>query len=403
MNLLSKRVLSIEASATSGTTAKARALKAKGVDVISLSHGEPDFKTPPYICDAAKEAIDSGNYFSYPPTAGYLDLRTAIALKYATENKVPYKAENIVVSNGGKQALSNVMLSILNPGDEVLIFAPFWVSYLAQVKLAGAKPIILKGAAENNFKVSIQQIENSISKKTKAIIFSSPSNPTGLVYHREALAALAKLVVNYPKVIVIADEIYEHINYTSNRISFAALPNMFNRTVTINGFSKCYAMTGWRVGYLAAPVWIAKAVTKLQGHLSSANSSIAQRAAFSAIKSGLDTVQAMVQVYQSRRDFIYAKLTEIPGIKVNLPSGAFYIFPDLSHYYGTWFKGKQVNNSIDLCTYLLEEANIALVPGLAFGEDACVRISYACSKADLLEAMNRLTIALGKLKKNELK
>ena len=400
MDLLSKRVLSIEASATSGTTAKAKKLKAAGLDVISLSHGEPDFKTPSYICEAAKQAIDSGNYFSYPPTAGYLDLRTAIAHKYNTENKVPYKAENIVVSNGGKQALSNVMLSILNPGDEVIIFAPFWVSYLAQVKLAGATPIILKGAAKNNFKVSIQQIKNAISPQTKAIIFSSPSNPTGLVYNQQELTALAELVTNYPNIIVIADEIYEHINYTSNRISFAALPDMFNQTVTINGFSKCYAMTGWRVGYLAAPKWIAKAVTKIQGHLSSANSSIAQRAAFAAISGGLDAVHEMVQIYQERRDFIYAELNKIADIQVNLPSGAFYIFPNLSHYYGTCFKGKQINNSIDICTYLLEEAHIALVPGIAFGEDACVRISYACSKSDLLEAMKRLTIALNKLEKN---
>lgn len=399
MNILSKRVLSIEASATSGTTAKAKKLKSEGLDVISLSHGEPDFKTPPYICEAAKDAIDSGKYFSYPPTAGYLDLRTAIAHKYTSENKVSYKAENIVVSNGGKQALSNTMLSILNPGDEVLIFAPFWVSYLAQVKLAGAKPIILKGDTENNFKVSIQQIKQSISTKTKAIVFSSPSNPTGLVYNREELEALANLVSTYPNLIVISDEIYEHINYTPNRISFASLPGMFNRTVTINGFSKCYAMTGWRVGYLAAPVWIAKAVIKLQGHLSSSNSSIAQRAAFSAISGGLDAVQEMVQVYQERRDFIYAKLKEIPDIKVNLPSGAFYIFPNLSHYYGTWYKSKQINNSTEMCTYLLESANIALVPGIAFGEDACVRISYASPKTDLLEAMKRLRIALDKLEK----
>lgn len=400
MSILSKRVLSIEASATSGTTAKAKKLKAEGLDVISLSHGEPDFKTPSYICEAAKEAIDSGHYFSYPPTAGYLDLRTAIAHKYETENKVPYKAENIVVSNGGKQALSNTMLSILNPGEEVLIFAPFWVSYLAQVKLAGATPIIIKGDAANNFKVNIQQIKNSISSKTKAIVFSSPSNPTGLVYNRTELAALAELVANYPNLIVIADEIYEHINYTPNQISFASLPGMFNRTVTINGFSKCYAMTGWRVGYLAAPVWIAKAVIKLQGHLSSANSSIAQRAAFSAISGGLDAVQEMVQVYQARRDFIYAQLKEIPGIKVNLPSGAFYIFPNLSHYYGTWYKGKQINNSTQMCTYLLEEANIALVPGIAFGANACVRISYASPKAALLTATKRLKIALDKLERN---
>jgi len=402
MNLLSKRVLSIEASATSGTAVKAKNLKAKGVDVISFSQGEPDFKTPPYICEAAKQAIDAGNYFSYPPTGGYLDLRTAIAQKYVSENKVPYKTENIVVTNGAKQALSNVMLSILNPGDEVLIFAPFWVSYLAQVKLAGAKPIIIKGAPENDFKVGIQQIKDAISTKTKAIVFSSPCNPTGLVYNKQELEALAELVSNYPNLLVIADEIYEHINYTPHRISFAALPGMFNRTITINGFSKCYAMTGWRVGYLAAPTWLSKEVIKLQGHLTSSNSSIAQRAAFSAINNGLDAVNEMVQEYQKRRDLVYAKLNAIAGIEVNLPSGAFYIFPNISKYYGTWYKGQQINNSIEMCTYLLEIAHIAVVPGAAFGEDACVRISYASPEDDLLEGLKRLKKALGDLEKQKI-
>lgn len=399
MNLLSKRVLSIEASATSGTSAKAKKLKSKGFDVISLSQGEPDFKTPVYICESAKQAIDSGNYFSYPPTGGYLDLRIAIAKKYTTENNIPYKAENIVVSNGAKQALSNVMFSILNPGDEVLIFAPFWVTYLAQVKLAGAKPIIVNGDAQNGFKVNLNQIKTAISNKTKAIVFSSPSNPTGLVYSQQELEEIAELISNYPNLLVIVDEIYEYINYTPNRISFASLPGMFNRTVTINGFSKCYAMTGWRVGYLAAPTWITKQVIKIQGHLSSANSSIAQRAAFAAISGGLDSVNEMVQAYQERRDLVYSKLSEMSGIKVNLPSGAFYIFPNVSHYYGTWFKGKQINNSAELCTYLLEIAHIALVPGSAFGEDSCVRISYALPKVDLLEAMERLKKALGNLER----
>ena len=397
MDLLAKRVLSIEASATSGTTAKAKKLKSEGVDVISLSHGEPNFKTPPYICEAAKQAIDDGNYFSYPPTAGYLDLRAAIAHKYTSENKVPYKTENIVVSNGAKQALSNVMLSILNPGDEVLIFAPFWVSYLAQVKLAGGTPIIIKGAADNDFKVNIEQIKAAITTKTKVIVFSSPCNPTGLVYNQTELTALAELVANYPRLLVIIDEIYEHINYSANQISFAALPGMFNRTATINGFSKSYAMTGWRVGYLAAPTWLTKEVIKLQGHLSSANNSIAQRAALAAITGGLGTVQEMVKSYQERRDLAYSLLSEISGVKVNVPSGAFYIFPNLSHYYGRSYKGKSINNSIDLCTYLLEVAHIALVPGIAFGEDACVRISYALPKLELLEAIKRLKIALENL------
>lgn len=389
--------MSINESATSGMTAKAMRLKLKGLDVISLSHGEPDFKTPKYICEAAKEAIDSGKYFSYPPTAGYHDLREAIANKYSSENNVPCKSENIVVSNGAKQALSNAMLSILNPEDEVVILAPFWVSYIAQVKLADAKPIIIKGELENGFKVSIERIKNAITENTKAIVFSSPCNPTGLVYTKKELEKLAKLVSNYPNLLVISDEIYEYINYTPNRVSFASIPGMFERTITVNGFSKCYAMTGWRVGYLAAPSWIAKEVIKIQGHLSSSNSSIAQRAAFSAIKGNLDSVNNMVKKYQERRDFVYSQLKEISGIKVSLPNGAFYFFLDISHYYGMSYKENQINNSTDMCEYLLDVAHIALVPGIAFGDDSCVRISYASPKPELLEALKRLKTALDNL------
>ncbi len=391
-------MLSIDRSATSEMSAKASALKSEGIDVISLSQGEPDFKTPDYIREAAKFAIDSGRYFSYPPTGGYLDLREAIANKYAKENNVPYKIENVVVSNGAKQALSNAMLTVLNAGDEVIILAPFWVSYLAQVRLADASPVVLNGKAEDGFKVSIERIEQAISKRTKAIVFSSPCNPTGLVYSKKELEALAELILHYPDLLVIADEIYEHINYTDERISFASLPGMFDRTITINGFGKCYSMTGWRVGYLAAPKWIAEGAIRIQSHLTSANCSIAQRAALSAITGGLDSVNEMVNEYRERRDLVYSLLKEIPNIKIDLPKGAFYFFPDISHYYGLQYRERQINNSIDMCAYLLEVAHVAVVPGRAFGDDTCLRISYAASKSDLHEALRRLKGALGDLR-----
>lgn len=398
-DLLSERILLIEPSATSGISAEAKKLKLAGVDVINLSQGTPDFKTPEYICEAAKEAIDSGKYFSYPPTGGYGDLRTAIAKKYVRQNNVPYTAENIVVTNGAKQALSSTMLTMFNPNDEVIIFAPFWVSHLAQIKLTGATPIILKGKAKNDFKISIQQVKEVISEKTKAIVFSSPSNPTGLLYTKSELLKLATLVASFPNLIVIADEIYEHIRYTSAFTSFASLPNMFDRTITINGFSKAYAMAGWRVGYLAAPEWIAREVNKLQGHLSSANNSLAQRAALTALDDEKNAVKAMVNIYQDRRDLIYKKLVTISGLEVNLPVGAFYLFPKISSYYGTWFAGRQINNSTDICQYLLEVAHIAVVPGAAFGADEYIRICYTLPKAELHDAAERLKLALNNLKR----
>ncbi|HZY81872.1 MAG TPA: pyridoxal phosphate-dependent aminotransferase [Cyclobacteriaceae bacterium] len=397
MRRASIRAASIVESATSGMAAQARALKLKGVDVISLSQGEPDFPTPEFICDAAKKAIDSGKYFSYPPTGGYVDLKEAIALKYKIENGVGYNPSNIVVCNGAKQALSSTILSVLDPGDEAIILGPFWVSYYAQVTLAGGKPIVINGKFENGFKPPIDQLEEAINNKTRLIIFSSPSNPTGVVYPKKDLEQIANLVLRYPDVLVISDEIYEHINYTNARVSFASLPGMFERTITINGFGKCFAMTGWRVGYLAAPEWIASEVTKMQGHLSSSNSSIAQRAALAALTGDNTSVRNMVSEYRQRRDMVHNLFGSIPGVETVLPDGAFYFFPKVSRYYGSKAAGIEIRNSDDLCTYLLKEAHVALVPGSAFGDDECVRLSYAASRQELSPALTRIQEAIHKL------
>ncbi len=377
-------------------TAKAEALRSKGKEVLSLSHGEPDFKTPDHICTAAKQAIDSGSYFSYPPTGGYLELRKAIAEKYVIEYNVGYRPENVVVSNGAKQAISNLMLTLLTEGDEVIVLAPYWVSYVAQIRIAGGNPVIVKGDLKNDFKVDPNHIERAINGKTRAIIFSSPSNPTGLVYSREELTQLSQLVSQYPDLLVIADEIYEHINYSKDRVCFASLPGMLDRTITVNGFSKGYAMTGWRVGYLCAPDQIASEIIKLQGHLSSSNCSISQQASIAALKHDLRCVNEMVSEYAKRRDLILSLLSGIEGIKVNKPLGAFYVFPDVSSYYGLQHPFK-VENSKDMCEFLLAEAHVAVVPGISFGEDRCIRISYSVSEETLREAIRRIKLALKKL------
>src|SRR3954465_5902609 len=333
MSKLSNRIEAIQESATLAMAAKAREFKSKGIDVISLSLGEPDFKTPPHICDAAKKAIDDGKYFAYPPVAGYQDLREALAAKYQKENNVPYKAENIVVSNGAKQSIANAFIALLNPGDEVIVFSPYWVSYDALVRLAEGTPVIVKGGIENDFKVTAQQVEAAITPKTKMIIFSSPCNPTGSVFSGKELEAIAKVVVKN-NLIAIADEIYEHINYTGEQVSIASFPGMFERTITVNGFAKGFAMTGWRVGYIAAPKWIADGCNKVQGQITSANCSIAQRAALAAVTGDIEPTTKMVEEYRKRRDIVFGLLKEIPGIKANYPQGAFYFFPDVSSYYG---------------------------------------------------------------------
>jgi aspartate aminotransferase len=396
--LLSNRINAIEESATLAMAAKAREFKNRGIDVISLSLGEPDFKTPLHICEAAKKAIDDGKYFSYPPVAGYQDLREAIATKYQKENNVPYKAENIVVSNGAKQSIANVMLALLNPGDEVIIFSPFWVSYDALVRLTEAKPVLVKGTIENDFKVTAAQVEQAITPKTKAIIFSSPCNPTGSVFSERELEGISKVVLKHPNLLVIADEIYEHINFEGGQTSMASLPGMFDRTITVNGFAKGFAMTGWRVGYIAAPKWIADGSNKVQGQITSANCSISQRGALAAITGDLAPTKMMVEEYRKRRELVYNLLKEIPGVKANHPQGAFYFFPDVSSYFGESDGERKINNSDDFCLWMLEKGHVSLVPGGAFGDDSCVRLSYAASEKDLIEAMKRMKATLATLK-----
>ena len=398
MQKLSDRINAIEESATLAMAAKAREFKSRGVDVINLSLGEPDFKTPKHICDAAKQAIDEGKFFSYPPVAGYPDLREAIAAKYQKENRVPYKAENIVVSNGAKQSIANVMLALLNPGDEVIIFAPYWVSYDALVRLTEATPVIIKGTLENDFKVTAAQVEKAITSKTKAIIFSSPCNPTGSVVTKKDLEAIAAVVLKHPDLLIISDEIYEHINFTGDQTSIASLPGMFERTITVNGFAKGFAMTGWRVGYIAAPKWIADGSNKVQGQITSANCSISQRAALAAISGDLTPTNNMVTEYHKRRDIVFNLLKEIPGIKANYPQGAFYFFPDVSYYYGKSNGERTIKDGDDFCLYMLETGHVSLVPGGAFGEENCVRLSYAASEKDLIEAMARMKKTLASFK-----
>lgn len=398
MNKLSNRIEAIQESATLAMAAKAREFKTKGIDVISLSLGEPDFKTPKHICEAAKSAIDEGKYFAYPPVAGYQDLREALAAKYQKENNVPYKAENIVVSNGAKQSIANAFIALLNPSDEVIIFSPYWVSYDALVRLAEATPVMVKGTIENDFKVTAAQLEAAITPKTKALIFSSPCNPTGSVFSKKELQSIAEVLQKYPNIIVIADEIYEHINFTGEQVSIASFPGMFERTITVNGFAKGFAMTGWRVGYIAAPKWIADGCNKVQGQITSANCSIAQRAALAAIQGDIAPTLEMVKEYRKRRDIVYNLLKDIPGVKANYPEGAFYFFPDVSSFYGKSDGSKVIANGDDLCLYLLEKAHVSLVPGGAFGDEACVRLSYAASEKDLVEALKRMKEALLALK-----
>lgn len=398
MKKLSNRIEAIQESATLAMAAKAREFKSRGIDVINLSLGEPDFKTPAHICEAAKNAIDDGRYFSYPPVAGYQDLREALAAKYQKENNVPYKAENIVVSNGAKQSIANTMIALLNPGDEVIVFSPYWVSYDALVRLAEGTPVLVSGSIENDFKVTAAQLEKTITPKTKAVIFSSPCNPTGSVFTKKELQDIANVVLKHENLLVIADEIYEHIDFSGEQTSIASFPGMFDRTITVNGFAKGFAMTGWRVGYIAAPKWIADGCNKVQGQITSANCSIAQRAALAAIAGDITPTKKMVEEYRRRREVVYNLLKDIPGVKSNYPQGAFYFFPDVSSFFGKSDGTTKVKNADDLCIYLLEKANVSLVSGGAFGDENCVRLSYAASESDLRTALQRIKDALALLK-----
>ena len=384
-------------SETLAMAAKARELKQQGIDVISLSLGEPDFKTPKHISEGAKKAIDEGKYFAYPPVNGYLDLRQAISEKFKKENNLDYSPDQIVVSNGAKQSIANVFLAILDPGDEVIVFSPFWVSYSALVELAEGKCVYVKGGIENDFKATAEQLKAAITPKTKAVIFSSPCNPTGSVFTKEELAAIAKVLEAYPDIVVLADEIYELINFEAEHVSIGTFPGMIERTVTINGFAKGFAMTGWRVGYIGAPLWLAKAANKMQGQLTSANCSIAQRAALTALTTSLEPSKEMVKEYAKRRELVYGLLKDIPGFKVNKPAGAFYFFPNVSSYFGKSVNGKKINTGGELCMYLLEDCGVSLVTGEAFGDPECVRLSYAASEAELVEAIARVKKSLAKL------
>lgn len=397
-HLLSDRISSLPSSATLAMTQKAMDLRAQGYDIINLSIGEPDFKTPLYIQEAAKQAIDTGDYFGYPPVAGYADLRAAIAEKLTQENSIPCTPQQVVVSNGAKQSLANVFLCLLNPGDEVIVYTPYWVSYVAMIQLAGGRPVLVEGSVDNNFEVMPEQLEQAITPKTKAVIFSSPCNPTGHVLGKSTLEAMAALLAKHPDVLVIADEIYEYINFGEEHFSIGSLPSMQDRVVTINGFSKGFAMTGWRIGYMAAPLWLAKACEKMQGQMTSAPSSIAQRAALAALQGDRADVRKMVAIYQQRRDLCLSLLKDIPGLPCSEPLGAFYLFPDVRAYFGSTAGEVVIETSEDLCMYLLKEAHVSLVTGSAFGVPHCIRLSYAAAEEQLITALERIKNALAKLK-----
>jgi len=390
---LSERINNITEPQTIGMARKARELKEKGVDVISLSLGEPDFNTPEPIKLAAKKAIDD-NFSHYTHVSGYLELRQAISKKFKRDNDLDFAADQIVVSTGAKQSIANVMLCILNPGDEVLVPAPYWVTYIELVKLAGGIPVVIPTIVESNFKVTARQIKNAITPKTKAIIFSSPCNPTGSVYTKEELKALADVIAPHKEMYVLSDEIYEHINFVGKHESIAQFPEMKERTIVINGASKGFAMTGWRVGYIGATKELAQACDKIQGQFTSATCSIGQKAMHAAADMEVSSIQPMCDAFKKRRDIVYKLLEEIPGMKVNYPDGAFYFFPDISYYIG---KGG-IKNSTDLCMYLLDKGHVGLVPGDAFGDDNHIRISYAASEEKLIEAMKRIKNALAELK-----
>ncbi|MBQ2488941.1 MAG: pyridoxal phosphate-dependent aminotransferase [Bacteroidales bacterium] len=400
MEVLSDRILQMAASETLAMTQAARDLKAQGKDVISLSIGEPDFNTPETIKEAAKKAIDD-NFSHYPPVPGYADLKEAVCKKFKRDNNLDFTPDQIIVSTGAKQSIYQVVQCLVNPGDEVVIPTPYWVSYREIVKVAGGECVYVKTAIENDFKVTAEQLEKAITPKTKLIMFSSPSNPTGMLYSKEELRKIADMLQKHPQVYVMADEIYEHINFVGKHESLAQFPEIKERVITINGVAKGYAMTGWRIGFIAAPLFIAKACNKLQGQITSATCSIAQKATVRAMELDPATDKDIIwmrEQFKERRDLVYKLLCEIPGLKVRLPQGAFYFFPEVSSYFGKSYGEYSIKNSTDLCMYLLHEANVATVMGSAFGDDNCIRLSYATSKETLIEAIRRIKEALAKLK-----
>jgi len=397
MEYLSDRIKSLSVSQTLAMAQKSRELKAKGLDIISLSLGEPDFNTPDYIKEAAKKAIDE-NYTKYPPVPGYNDLREAISRKFKEENGIIYSPDQIIVSAGGKHSLINVILSIINPGDEVIILAPYWVSYYDQIILAGGKPVVVDSLLENDFKIKPGQLESAITGKTRLIIFNSPSNPTGMVYSGEEMEQIARIVEKHEGLFIISDEIYEHIIFEGKHVSMASFDFIYDRVITVNGVSKAYAMTGWRIGYIGAPLWLAKACNKLQGQFTSGVCSIAQRAALAAIEGKSNSHQVMKEAFLRRRDLICGLLKEVRGLKIKVPQGAFYVMPDISFYLGKSHGELRINNSDDLALFLLDKALVAVVGGDAFGAPDCIRISYANSDDLLVEAVKRIKNALELLK-----
>ena len=390
---LSERLLSMEESATIAMSRKSRELKAQGKDIISLSLGEPDFFTPQFIKDAALEAMNN-NFTMYTPVPGYEDLRESIALKFKRDNNLVYTKDQIVVSTGAKQSIANVVLSLINPGDEVIIPAPYWVSYLEIVKVAEGIPVIVHAGIENDFKITGAQLEAAITPKTKLMLFSTPCNPTGSVYSKDELKDLANVLQKYPSLIALSDEIYEHINFEGKHESLAQFPEIYDQVVTVNGVSKAWAMTGWRLGYIAAHKDIAAACDKVQGQFTSATCSITQKAAIAAMNADPKVLDEMIGAFKSRRKLVLDALAEIPGLISNKPGGAFYVFPNVSAFFGKSYNGRIISNSDELCMYLLEEGLVALVGGDAFGDPNCMRISYAASEKTLTEAMKRIKNAL---------
>ena len=391
---LSDRINAMEVSATLAMAAKTRELKAEGKDIIGLSLGEPDFDIPDFIKEAAIEAIQQ-NYSKYTPIDGYLELREAICEKFKRDNNLNYKPSQIVVSTGAKQCLANVALAMLNPGDEVIFPAPYWVSYKEIAKMAGGVPIEVHTTIENNFKITPAQLEAAITSKTKMVWFNTPCNPSGSIYSKAELEALAVVLRKYPHIFILSDEIYEYINFTNERVtSVAEIDSLYERTITVNGMSKAFAMTGWRIGYMGAPEWISKACAKVQGQVTSGTNAIAQRASIAALKAPKSKIQYMVDEFKRRRDLVLELLNEIEGFKLNIPEGAFYVFPDISSFFGKTLRGRIINNASDFSLYLLEEAMVATVTGEAFGDANCIRFSYAASEKDLREAIRRIKESL---------
>ena len=390
---LSDRVLNMTTSATLAMAAKTRELKAEGKDIIGLSLGEPDFNTPEFIKEAAIQAIRD-NYSAYTPVDGYVELKQAIITKFKRDNQLTYTPSQIVVSTGAKQCLANVAAVMLNKGDEVILPCPYWVSYSDIVKLNDGVPVEVQTSIDNDFKLTPEQLEAAITPKTKMIWYSSPCNPSGTVYSKEELRALADVLQNYPNIIVVSDEIYEHINFIGGHASMAQFEDMFDRTVTVNGVSKAFAMTGWRIGYIGAPEYIARACNKMQGQITSGANSIAQRATITALNEPPSRIQFMVDEFKKRRDLIVGLLNDIPTFKNNMPEGAFYVFPDVSYYFGKTLRGHQINNANDFSMYLLEEALVATVTGDAFGNKNCIRLSYAASQEQIIEAVKRIKASL---------